>query len=543
MAELQQRQASVPARWRFFFAAALPFLFFIAALILSRPGPIPLRDAAADAGREFRNARIRLQTAAIAFSSGKLDPHFAIVTDRPGIYAPEQNPVPVPEGVPAPVFWVRMTDSGVELRTNCPLPREFRPLPGFPVIVDPRDRKEWEVFLDGKCCPGQFDMILLDCAFPARVASAGIAPWTSQTFAMIARSRAMAGTVFAVVLPQDRPHAAVCAMTAMKNVFGNVGTFRFGERTVAASSVPMSAVSASGKPGFFRKRTSPEDGETLSPIFSLEDLSKNAALAGYYATGDVPDEAIFHILNQDYSEAPPAWLLEGVRKNRERFGRDAVGPLAYARAELLPHLRKLLPAGLPYGVICAWTLGIGVLVYMLLRYFISWKPVHKQSFLAFEDMFLFTGSLSLFCMALPDVLSAPGPGWIMFATLSVSCGGGFLLSFRWPTRIRRRRTRVVYLLIACACYALAFWLRRTAVPLLVAQLIVTLLFMAPVGIISDLVQTRIQEPVQPGTAIPLAFILGVIVSLAVFAAGLFFPAGPAVFAALICGFRLAFLDN
>ena len=69
------------------------------------------------------------------------------------------------------------------------------------------------------------------------------------------------------------------------------------------------------------------------------------------------------------------------------------------------------------------------------------------------------------------------------------------------------------------------------------------LFLLPVGLLGDLVQTRLQEPIQPGMVIPLAFVLGVAASLAVFAVSMFFPAGPMVFAAAICGFRLVFLDN
>ena len=56
-------------------------------------------------------------------------------------------------------------------------------------------------------------------------------------------------------------------------------------------------------------------------------------------------------------------------------------------------------------------------------------------------------------------------------------------------------------------------------------------------------RARMKEPVQPGPAIPLAYVLGVAASLAVFAVCLCFPPGPVVFAAVLCGFRLAFLDN
>ena len=244
------------------------------------------------------------------------------------------------------------------------------------------------------------------------------------------------------------------------------------------------------------------------------------------------------------SDIPPAWLLEGVHEFRKQFGRN-IDVLAYAKAEILPHLRNRFPDGLPYGEICGWTLGAALLVYLLLRYFISWKPIHKQTFLAFEDMFLLTGSLSIFCLALLDFLPSTLPflRWVWFAALPL-LSLVFLLAFKRPTNIKRRMMRVIYLLAACAFYALAIWLEHLAAPSsLFRQTLTVLFFMLPIGSLSDLIQTRIQEPVQPGAAIPLAFVLGVAASLAMFAVSLFFPLGPVVFAALICGFRLVFLDN
>ena len=543
MAELQTH-SSVPARWRFLFAATVPLLFFAATLILSRPEPAPDPDSAP--GDESSNAVIRLRAAAIAFSSGKLDPGIAIVTDRPDIYAPERDPDP---GDDPPALWARMTDGGVEFSIVQPLPREFRPFfspfSGFPVIVDPRDGKRWNIFLNGKRSPGRFDMILLDCAFPARVTSPGIGLWTEQTFAALARSRAKAGAVFAVALPDDRPRAAACVMTAMKNVFGNAGTIRFGERIVAVSSVPVSAATPPEGIKDALRRPSLDNGETQPPVFDLDDINERANLAGYYAGGDVPPDAISVVLERECSDTPPAWLQEAMQENSKRFGRN-IGPLAYVRAEIPPRLRKLLPGGLLRGRLLAWTLAAALLVYLVLRYFISWKPVHKQAFLAFEDMFLFTGCLSLFGMALIDYMPSPLPDlrWVWSAALP-SISLVFLLGFKRPREVRRGTAkRVVYLLMACAFYALAFWLERLSAPNgLPRQLLTLILFLLPLGFLSDLVQFRIQEPVQPGPAIPLAFMLGVAASLAVFAASLLFPAGPVVFAALICGFRLVFLDN
>ena len=545
MAELLQRQAPVPARWRFLFAAALPLVFFAAMLFIFRPGSTPVRESEpAEAAREeYRNARIRLQTAALAFYPGKLDPDIAVVTDRPEIYAPEFDPAELAD-YEVPKFWGRMISGGIEFSLNHALPREFRPLSGLPVIADPRDEKTWEIFLDGKRSPGRFDMILLDVAFPARVTSSGISLWTSQTFAMLAQERTNAGTVFAVVLPQNRPQAAACTMTALKNVFGNAGTIRFGERIVAVSSVPMSAATPPESIGDDLRRTAPEDGETQPPAFDLDDINDNASLAGYYASGDVPLDAIAVVLQQDSSGAMPAWLLEAVHGNQNRLGRN-IGALAYARAEFLPHLRNCLPRGLPYGKVCAWGLGIALLVYLILRYFISWKPVHKQAFLAFEDMFLLTGCLAIFCTALMDFLPTPLPAlrWLWFAALPV-LSLVFLLGFKRPTNVKRRTKRVIYLLAGCAFYALAFWLEHLAAPSgFFRQILTVNFFLLPIGLFSDLIQTRIQEPVQPGAAIPIAFVLGAAASLAMFTVSLFFPAGPMVFIAVICGFRLVCLDN
>ena len=543
MAELLQKQAPVPARWRFLFLGGLPFVFFAAVLFLFRPGPAPVRDPAPAAEQEFRNARIRLQTAAIAFSSGKLNPEIVIVTDHPEVYAPDRDPDAVYGDEQK--YWARMIDSGIEFHLNNPVTREFEPIASFPVIVDSRDRKAWDIFLNEKRSPGRFDLILLDCTFPARVTSLAIAPWTTQTFATLAQARAQAGTVFAVVLPQDRPQAAACAMAALKNVFGNAGTFRFGDRIVAASSVPMHAATPPGNLWDALRGPAPADGETPSPVFSLTDIDEMASLAGYYAGGIVPDEAIYFALHQDYSGAPPAWLLEAVHGTPKQFGRD-IGTLAYAKAELLPSLRKRLPGGIPYGKVCAWVLGVAMLVYVLLRYFISWKPVHKQAFLAFEDMFLFTGCLALFSVALLDGLPATPSSacnLVLLAALPF-IGLLYLLSIKWPTRIKRKTLRIAYLLIGGVSFALAFWLEQLADPLLGWRLFLTgIVFLIPVVFLGDLVQTRITEPVQPGAAILLAFVLGVAASLAVFAVSLFFPPGPIFFAAAICGFRLVFLDD
>ena len=55
-------------------------------------------------------------------------------------------------------------------------------------------------------------------------------------------------------------------------------------------------------------------------------------------------------------------------------------------------------------------------------------------------------------------------------------------------------------------------------------------------------RARMKEPVQPGPAIPLAYLFGVAASLALFAVSLCFPLGPVVFAAVVCAYRLILLD-
>ena len=120
----------------------------------------------------------------------------------------------------------------------------------------------------------------------------------------------------------------------------------------------------------------------------------------------------------------------------------------------------------------------------------------------------------------------------------------FLLSLKWPTKVKHKAIRVIYLLLGGVFYALAFWLEQLPDPLFGwRQFLTGAFFLLPIGFLSDLVQTRMLEPVQPGPVIPLAFVLGVVASLAVFAVSLCFPFGPVVFAAVICGFRLVFLDD
>ncbi len=529
MAEFQVR-TSVPARWRFFFAAALPLVFFAAMLYLSWPSA-PERNRPA-AEQEPLYDRIRLQTAAIAFSTGKLEPDIAVITDRPEVFAPRSQAEASNDN--ALKFWAKMTDQGIEFDSNAALPHEFQPFFRVPVLVDVRDSGAWDVFRQPKRCPGRFDMVLLDCAFPSGVFSLETKLWTTSTFTRLARFRMRPGAVLAVALPRDRPSAAACILTAMNSLFGNTGTFCFGERVVAASSVPNSAAEPEELKDIFR--FFPRKVEEIEPPdYSLDDINETASVAGYYSMGQsgVPEDAFSIVLQRDYSGAPPARLLEDSYELRSVLGRR-IDPLAYLKAEFLPRLRKHLPDGVSYGAVCAWALGIATVVYLLLRYFISWKPVHKQAFLSFEDIFCLTGCLALFCMDLTDTAaSLAGYRSQLGIFLLLLCSVVLMVDFKRKTKNTSKKRLVQFVLAGCLAIALAFCL----VP---SELTTTLFFLAACYF-GDTVEQRFMLPVQPGPAIPLAFLFGVIASLAMFAVSLCFPFGPAVFAAVVCAYRLILL--
>lgn len=543
-------------------------------LYLSRPGQAPVsesapRQAAQDASASPRpetskeepasapgsaprigqneNARIRLETVAIAFSSGKLNPDIAIVTDRPEVYAPPDSDAAIRK------FWPRVPENGFDPGQDVALPREFGPLFSTPAVVDLRDKTARKAFLNNTRFPGRFDMILLDCAFPARAATPEIDLWTTKTLGIFAHMRARAGSVFAVVLPQYNATGAACIVAAMENLFGNTGTFCFGERVIAASSVPLSAATPTTLKDLFRKAPPEDDAENVprTPLFALADINELASDAGYYFPGisEVPEDAIAIALEQDYSDAPPAGLMEEAEKIRRRSGKT-IGPLAYAKIDILPRLRNRLPGDLPYGKISAWALAIGLFAYLLLRYFISWKPVHKQAFQAFEDMFCLAGCLALFCAALLDCSMFRHPlSWFWLGMLPL-CSIILLAQAQWqerslftsrPAMVKRKVPRFVYALLGGISYVLAFRLIRFEHHDLI-HVTGMGFFAISVGVFLDLIQERIVKPVQPGLAIPLAFILGVAASLAMFAVCLCFPSGPAIFAALLC-FRIVFLEN
>ena len=506
MAELQAH-APVPARWRIWFAACLVLAFLAAGAVLSRTEPTS-RDSEGGS-----SARIRLQTAAVAFSCGKLEPRVLILTDDPGLYLAEEDVFP-----------------------------EFRKFEPGLTVVDPGTVPAWGVGArDGRFPPfrgrsgsvrpdGVYDVVLLDCAFPERLFSRKTLLWSAAFFDMMKREHLNPGGVFAVVLPRDRTMDSACILASMRRIFGGVGAFCFGERVILASGL----------------------GST--PIFDLDELNRVADLAGYYSgASGVPDNAIGLVLYEDYSDSIPAGLLEnayGIRTSRH----FTPGTVVFARAELTPKLKRLLPEGFPIQAVCAWLLGIALAVYPVLRYFISWKPVHKQAFLAFEDMFYFTGVLALFLMFAHE--SLPGYGITPWLLVLIALGGyGYRAIFRRGGRIPRESWlnttggRVLLYVLVLTAFGLAFWCRPSGVELPASFLQAALLSIPPeipalLGLVcaTILVRSRLDAPVEPGGAIPTAFVLGTLTALALFCASVFFPAGLMVYAIVVCGFRIVYFD-
>ena len=509
MAELQAH-APVPARWRIWFAVCLVLAFLAAGAALSRTeSPAPTQNPE---GR--RDARIRLQTAAIAFSCGKLEPRILILTDDPALYRSEGEPYP-----------------------------EFRKFQPGPDVVDPLSVPEWgagsslvpRVKKKSESADGQpngvYDAVVLDCRFPDRLFSRKTLLWSTAFFEMIKRRHLNPGGVFAVVLPPDRPADSACILASLRHTFGAAGAFCFGERVVLAS------------------------GAGSAPLFDLDELNTVADLAGYYSAGNgVPDNAISLVLYENYSDSIPAGLLESafeIRTSRH----FTPGTIVYARAELLPKLKRLLPDGFPLQAVCAWLLGIVLAVYPVLRYFISWKPVHKQAFLAFEDMFYFTGVLALYLMFTHEGLSGYGvvPGLLVLFALA---GYGYRTFFRWGGRITRESWlnttggRVLLYILVLASFGLAFWCRPSGADAPPASFLQHILTVIPpeipaligLGCATILVRSRLEEPVEPGPAIPVAFVLGTVTALLLFCASVFFPAGLMVYAIVVCSFRIVYFD-
>ena len=523
-------RTSIPARWRFLFAAIIMLAFFAAALYLAKPEKSP--EPGLTESHDSPGAKIRLQTAAMAFSTGKLNPRIAVITDRPELYAPGDG-----------------------------IPREFLTIPEPVPVVFPPDEtvtclslykhlcKAFEASKSPEYPNGQrFDLILVDKTFPERIYSPHIGIWSSCSMFIMGELILNYGGVLAVELPQDCPEAAACIMVAMRRVFGNAGTFCFGDRVVAASVCGQD-----------------NDAAGAGPILHIEKLNELAELAGYYSVTGVPSNAISLVLGQEYSGTPPARLLEDVYRIRFMPGQD-IGAAEYLRAELLARLRRIIPAGIPYGSACAWTLGIALLLYLLMRYFIAWKPVHKQAFLAFEDMFYLTGCAALCMMNQPACV----PEWIppvIFAASAILFASAFPDFFFLKKRNQQATTsssrariskvvRIAAALLVCIAFTLAassggdliqagqdlapkqamskvtFFLLQTDLPWILL-----------LNAVVPLVVFRLRSPVQPGPEIPAAFVLGTMLALAAFAVSFCFPAGPIVFAVTVCGFRVVYSDN
>ena len=538
-----QTQAPVPARWRIFFAVLLVLAFLVAGWYLMRK---EAPASAPDDPDNSRDARLRLQTAAIAFSSGKMAPRVLVLTDHPGLYEKEEDAYPYPEfqffqyGIVQadPVF--RFRQYGLHVFDPAEIPgwglggpkeciSRFPKKSHSPEPEKSFKRKLEEALGEFSLVPA-FDVVLLDSTFPDRLFSRKLRLFSTSFFDRMRDGLMNPGGVFAVVLPLDRPEDSACILAFLRKSFGNAGAFRFGGRTILAA------------------------GLNSEPNYDLDALSTTAELAGYYGAGNVPDSAISLILDEDYSSSVPADLLEAADNVRTpRVFTFCCA--AFARAELMPKLMRRLPDGFPLRAVCGWILGILLAVYPFLRYFISWKPVHKQAFRAFEDMFYLTGALSLFLMFTHEIMpqfgllaALPVVIWclLFFSTDSCAYPNRFWLTrlffFTGDDKKKHPRTggpsvgRILLGVLAPLFFGLAFFLPPVA-------LLTELLAFAGAFCAAMLMRARMDEPVQPGAAIPLAFILGTAASLAVFAAALFFPLGPAVFAAVMFGLRLVFFDN
>lgn len=528
-----QTQAPVPARWRIVFAALLVLAFCAAGLALMRKDATP--SSPRDGARDNLDARIRLQTAAVAFSSGKLAPRVLILTDQPDFYRKETDSYPEfrffegngrKEGEISPEADLIVIDpaSVPELGLGGPgdafsqFRNDLSKYDNHPIWGkrkrDPGAGSLERAVRNGGAVAAKFDVVLLDCVFPGCLFSRKALLWSSSFFDMIKLEAMNSGGVFAIVLPPDRPADSACILAFLRRSFGNAGAFCFGDRVILAS------------------------GLNAEPVFDLEKLDATAELAGYYDGVGIPGNAISLILDEDYSDSIPAGLLEAA---------DAVTipdiftsfRVVFARARFAPRLKRFLPDGFPVQKVCAWILGILLAVYPILRYFISWKPVHKQAFRAFEDMFYLTGVLALFLLCTNEEIGNHGISLLLYLVIIVLLfyNDNWKWSWKWARAVAENPLGRFFLhLLAALAFGLVFF-RVFSAPILIG---LTVCFGAILAVWP--IRAKMKEPVQPGPAIPLAFAFGVVASLALFAASLCFPLGPVVFAAVVCGARLVFFD-
>jgi len=543
MVDLQNRKP-VQARWRILFATVLVLAFIFGGLLFVRKDAVPPRNNADTA----RDARLRLQTAAVAFSSGKLSPRILILTDWPESYWKKDAPYPefrffqgngkkedeassevyyphaeliviAPASVPE--FGLGGPGDVFSQFRNIHSYGRFQRTFGFRK-PDPGAGSLERAVKNNGAPTANFDVVLLDCAFPDRFFSRKSLLWSSSFFDRMKEDAMNSGGVFAVVLPPDQPEVSSCCLAFLRRSFGNAGAFCFGDRVILAS------------------------GLNAEPVFDLEKLSATAELAGYYDGEGIPYNAIGLVLEEDYSDSIPAGLLEAshnIAIPRVFTSLRAV----FACAKFGPRLTRFLPDGFPVQTICAWLLGILLAVYPFLRYFISWKPVHKQAFRAFEDMFYLTGILVLFMLFCQEYIQDSGLIWALFFPVAVivfykpMCESAAGMPQSMPVAAKWGILRALtedpvgrfFLYLAVAAFlGCGFFqeVKPNAGPF-------GALFFAAFPL-----RVRVSEPVQPGPAIPLAFILGVAASLGMFAVSLCFPLGPVVFAAVVCAYRLILLD-
>ena len=478
-----QTQAPVPARWRIVFAALLVLAFCAAGLALMRKDAAP---SSQDGAGDSPDARIRLQTAAVAFSSGKLAPRILILTDHPDFYRNEDASHPEFR------FFQGTGEKAAETAPEADL-----------VVIDPATVPEFGLggpgdaffqfrnnfsgrFDRGKRAPGagslgravrnggaaaaKFDVVLLDCVFPDSVFSRKTLLWSSSFFDMMKLETMNSGGVFAVVLPPDRPADSACILAFLRRSFGNAGAFCFGGRVILAS------------------------GLNAEPVFDLEKLDATAELAGYYDGSGIPGNAISLILDEDYSDSIPAGLLEAA---------DAVKipdvfttfRAVFARARFAPRLKRSLPDGFPVQKVCAWLLGILLAVYPFLRYFISWKPVHKQTFRAFEDMFYLTGVLALFLLCTNEEIGNYGTSLLLYLVIIVLlCGSDGKWSGKLAGTVAENPLGRFFLhLLAALAFGLVFFRVFSApIPTGLTVCLGVILAVWPI-------RAKMKEPVQPLT--------------------------------------------
>ena len=220
-------QTPVPSRWRILFATALVLAFMFGGLLFVRKDAVPPRDGADNA----MDARLRLQTAAVAFSSGKLAPRVLILTDWPGFYQKKDAPHPEfrffqgngkHEDEASPEVYSPHADLVVIAPASVPefglggpgnVFTQFRNIHSYDRFQrtfrmkkpDPDAGTLERAVKNNGAVVSKFDIVLLDCAFPDRLFSRKSLLWSSSFFNMMKEDAMNSGGVFAVVLPPDQP--------------------------------------------------------------------------------------------------------------------------------------------------------------------------------------------------------------------------------------------------------------------------------------------------------------------------------------------------